>query len=110
MSVLHGHETMRDRLRSIPVFLDAGGARFQEHGLPDNPLPAIGAWILAADAAGQQEPHAMSLCTVDASGAPSSRALIVKDIDDDHLFFAPPSDSRKGLDIAANPRMAAHFH
>ncbi|MDI5912386.1 MULTISPECIES: pyridoxal 5'-phosphate synthase [Streptomyces] len=103
-------ETMRDKLRSIPVFADVGGGRFQGYGLPDNPLSAIGEWILAAGAAGQPEPHSMSLCTVDASGVPSSRVLIVKDIDDDSLFFATPSDSRKGLDIAANPHVAAHFH
>ncbi|WP_432011133.1 pyridoxine/pyridoxamine 5'-phosphate oxidase [Streptomyces cucumeris] len=103
-------ETMRSRLRSIPVFADVGDAHVEEHDLPDNPLPAIGEWILAAGAAGQQEPHAMSLCTVDASGVPSSRVLIVKDIAEDRLFFATPADSRKGLDIAANPHVAAHFH
>lgn len=101
---------MRDKLRSIPVFADVSGGRFQGHDLPDNPLSAIGEWILAADAAGQPEPHAMSLCTVDVSGVPSSRVLIVKDIDDDRLFFATPSDSHKGLGIAANPQVAAHFH
>lgn len=103
-------ETMRGKLRSVPVFAGVGGGRFQEHALPDNPLSAIGEWILAAGAAGRPEPHAMSLCTVDVSGVPSSRVLIVKDIDDDRLFFATPPDSRKGLDIAANPHVAAHFH
>ncbi|BBJ45746.1 pyridoxamine 5'-phosphate oxidase [Streptomyces antimycoticus] len=104
------HETMRDRLRSIPVFADVGNAHVQDHDVPDNPLPLVGDWILAAGATGQQEPHAMSLCTVDAAGMPSSRVLIVKDIDDESLFFATPSDSRKGRDIAANPQVAAHFH
>lgn len=75
-------ETMRDRLRSIPVFADVGTAHVQDHDVPDNPLPLVGDWILAAGATGQQEPHAMSLCTVDAAGMPSSRVLIVKDIDD----------------------------
>ncbi|WP_225850149.1 pyridoxal 5'-phosphate synthase [Streptomyces sp. HPF1205] len=103
---------MRDRLRTIPVFVgvDATAGRFEDDGPADNPLPAIGEWIFAAAAAGQLEPHAMSLCTVDASGVPSSRVLIVKDIDDEHLYFATPSDSRKGLDIAANPHVSAHFH
>jgi pyridoxine/pyridoxamine 5'-phosphate oxidase len=46
----------------------------------------------------------------DASGVPSGRVLTVKDIDDDRLFFATPSGSRKGLDIAAKPHVAAHLH
>ncbi|MGW6909106.1 pyridoxine/pyridoxamine 5'-phosphate oxidase [Streptomyces sp. NPDC054940] len=83
---------------------------FVRNRSPICPVHVIGDWILAAHAADRQEPHAMSLCTVDASGIPSSRVLIVKDIDDDDLYFATPSDSRKGRDIAANPHVAAHFH
>ncbi|MCQ8193032.1 pyridoxine/pyridoxamine 5'-phosphate oxidase [Streptomyces rugosispiralis] len=101
---------MRTRLRSIPVFANVRPTEFRETGLPDNPLPVIAEWILAADAAGQPEPHAMSLCTVGASGVPSSRVLIVKDIDDDRLYFATPADSRKGREIAANANVSAHFY
>ncbi|GGL61233.1 pyridoxamine 5'-phosphate oxidase [Streptomyces fumigatiscleroticus] len=104
------NETMRGRLRSIPVFANVPDAGFSEKDLPDNPVPVIGDWILAAHAAGQPEPHAMSLCTVGPSGVPSSRVLLVKDIDDDHLYFATPADSRKGREIAANPHVSAHFY
>ncbi|GAA1430957.1 pyridoxamine 5'-phosphate oxidase [Streptomyces thermospinosisporus] len=101
---------MRRRLRAIPVFKNVRAAEFREKDLPDNPLPVIADWILAAHAAGQPEPHAMSLCTVGPTGVPSSRVLIVKDIDDRHLYFATPAGSRKGLEIATNPHVAAHFH
>ncbi|GAA2390852.1 pyridoxal 5'-phosphate synthase [Streptomyces glaucosporus] len=106
-------EAIRDRLRGIPVFAHAGhvGAEdFEDSGLPENPVPVVAEWILAAHAAGQPEPHAMSLCTVDAQGIPSSRVLLVKDVDADRLFFATPADSRKGTDIASNPHVAAHFY
>lgn len=104
------NDTMRSRLRSIPVFADVQASAFSEKDLPENPLPMIADWIFAAHAAGQPEPHAMSLCTVGPSQVPSSRVLIVKDIDDDRLYFATPADSRKGLEIAANPQVSAHFH
>ncbi len=101
---------MRDRLRAIPVFENVRETEAEERVLPDNPLPLIADWLLAAHAAGQPEPHAISLSTVDRSGVPSSRVLIVKDIDGEGLFFATGADSRKGREIAANPRVAAHFH
>ncbi|KUN82220.1 hypothetical protein AQJ66_22650 [Streptomyces bungoensis] len=103
-------DATRSRLRSLPVFAGVEATGFPEKGLPDNPLPVVADWIFAAHAAGQQEPHAMSLCTVVPAGVPSSRVLIVKDIDDDRLYFATPSDSRKGREIAANPNVSAHFH
>ncbi|WP_030542517.1 pyridoxal 5'-phosphate synthase [Streptomyces albus] len=103
-------ETMRDRLRRISVFANAGPIDVKESELPENPVPMVAEWILAAHAAGQPEPHAMSLCTVGAGGLPSSRVLLVKDIDSDRLFFATPADSRKGVDIASNPHVAAHFY
>lgn len=103
-------EAMRDRLRRISVFADVGPVDFKESELPENPVPRVAEWILAAHAAGQPEPHAMSLCTVNAEGIPSSRVLLVKDIDTDRLFFATPADSRKGIEIASNPHVAAHFY
>ncbi|MFD4975653.1 pyridoxal 5'-phosphate synthase [Streptomyces sp. NPDC058424] len=104
------NETMRDKLRAIPVFASVKASTLPNEDLPDNPLPAIAGWIFEAHAAGQEEPHAMSLCTVGPAGIPSSRALIVKDIDDAHLYFATPSDSRKGREISANPNVSAHFY
>ncbi|MET8745969.1 pyridoxamine 5'-phosphate oxidase family protein [Streptomyces sp. NPDC004728] len=35
---------------------------------------------------------------------------IVKDIADGYVYFATPADSRKGLEIAENPHVSAHFH
>lgn len=101
---------MRDKLRAIPVFANVRTSEFSEKELPGNPLPAVAEWIFAAADAGQQEPHAMSLCTVSSAGIPSSRVLLVKDIDDEQLFFATSSGSRKGLEIAATSHVSAHFY
>lgn len=83
---------------------------FTTADLPANPLHAVEAWILAAAEAGQRDPHAMTLCTVGADGTPSSRVLICKDIDEQRIYFASRSDSRKGVEIAGQPRVAAQFY
>ncbi|SDK92666.1 Pyridoxamine 5'-phosphate oxidase [Glycomyces sambucus] len=102
--------SMREEFRALPVFAGLRQAVFEESGLPENPVPRIGEWILAAADAGQAEAHAMSISTVSAEGVPSSRVLLVKDLDEHRLFFATPSDSRKGFEIAANPNVALHFY
>jgi pyridoxamine 5'-phosphate oxidase len=100
----------RDVFRAIPVFQNVTHGALSAADLPDDPLPALTDWILAALADGQPEPHAMSLCTVAADGTPSSRVLLCKDIDAHQLYFATHADSRKGAEIAANSRVSVHFY
>lgn len=103
-------EKTRNQFRALQVFADLDPSGFTIEDLPANPLQALEEWILSAAEAGQAEPHAMTLCTVDADGTPSSRVLLCKDIDDERLYFATHSDSRKGQEIARNPRVAVQFH
>ncbi|WP_042405762.1 pyridoxine/pyridoxamine 5'-phosphate oxidase [Streptacidiphilus carbonis] len=102
-------ESIRDRLRAIPVFEDPAPA-VPLSDFPPDPLQALGDWIFRAAAAGQPEAHAMTLATAAADGTPSTRTLICKDIDRGRLYFASRSDSPKGVEIAQNSRVAAHFH
>ncbi|MCX5208531.1 pyridoxal 5'-phosphate synthase [Kitasatospora sp. NBC_00240] len=103
-------ETTRNRFRAIAVFEGLDPKGFTTADLAANPLEAVQEWILAAAGAGQAEPHAMTLCTVGADGTPSSRVLLCKDIDGERLYFASHSDSRKGVELADNPRVAVQFH
>lgn len=106
------HE-FRQALRQIPVFAGVPDALTEQdlealaHG---DPMLLMRAWLLEALDAGETEPHVMSLSTVDAAGAPSSRVLLCKDIDDSRLYFATDSGSRKGRELAARSTVAAHFH
>ncbi|MNT49598.1 Pyridoxine/pyridoxamine 5'-phosphate oxidase [compost metagenome] len=52
----------------------------------------------------------MTLATVDADGQPSARIVLLKGIDDRGFTFFTNYESRKGLDLAANPRAALLFH
>ena len=51
----------------------------------------------------------MTLATADAAGAPSARVVLLKDVDERGFAFYTNYDSRKGRDLAANPRAALCF-
>lgn len=59
-----------------------------------------------ARAAGVHEPEAMTLATADAGGAPSARVVLLRGLGPDGLDFYTNYESRKGRDLAANPRAA----
>lgn len=62
-----------------------------------------------AAAAGLKEPAAMSLATVDAGGRPAVRVVLLRGLDERGLVFYTNSHSRKGEELAANPRAALCF-
>lgn len=67
-------------------------------------------WFGQAVEAGQLEPHAMTLSTVDADGVPDARVLILKDLTDEGWWFASSSASIKGVELTANPVAALTFY
>ncbi|MEJ7138746.1 pyridoxamine 5'-phosphate oxidase [Comamonadaceae bacterium SL12-8] len=74
-----------------------------------NPMIQFQTWLDEAIAAGVPEPTAMTLATVDADGQPSTRVVLLKGVDDGLVWYTN-QDSRKGREIAANPRVALQFH
>ncbi|HUB95739.1 MAG TPA: pyridoxamine 5'-phosphate oxidase [Stellaceae bacterium] len=54
--------------------------------------------------------EAASLATADAGGAPSVRLVLVKEMGPGGFVFYTNIDSRKGLELARNPRAALCFH
>ena len=73
------------------------------------PLAALARWIDEAAAERALEPTAMTLATVGEDGAPSARVVLCKGLDAHGLRFYTSYDSRKGQDLAAEPRAAATF-
>jgi pyridoxamine 5'-phosphate oxidase len=57
-------------------------------------------------AEGVYEPTGMQLATADADGRPSVRTVLRKGLDDRGIVFFTNLDSRKGRELAANPRAA----
>jgi pyridoxamine 5'-phosphate oxidase len=100
---------MRSVLRALPV-LTGSAPDFDPSQTPSDPMSLFVAWFHTAVESGVPEPHAMTLSTVDASGSPDARVLILKDIDSAGWHFAVSAASRKGADLAANPLAALTFH
>ena len=53
--------------------------------------------------------NAMTLATVDQSGKPSTRTVLLKSVDERGFIFFTNHDSRKGRELAANPQAALTF-
>jgi pyridoxamine 5'-phosphate oxidase len=80
-------------------------------GLDPDPVLLLRAWLNDAERAGERLPNAMALATADASGAPSIRMVLLRGIrDDGSLRFYTNQESRKGRDLAANPRAAVTLY
>ncbi len=77
---------------------------------PDTPLPLFTTWFAEAVAAGQTEPHTMSLATSDAEGRPDVRIVMLHGADPDGWSFATHVSSRKGAQLADRPYAALGFY
>jgi pyridoxamine 5'-phosphate oxidase len=86
------------------------GIPLREEDLDDDPLRQFASWFGEAGAADVREPDAAALATASADGVPSVRMVLVKSFDERGFVFFSHYDSRKGREIAANPRAALLFH
>ncbi|MHC3469264.1 pyridoxine/pyridoxamine 5'-phosphate oxidase [Streptomyces sp. 7R007] len=77
---------------------------------PADPLALFTAWFAEAVAAGQPEPHTMSLATADADGDPDVRIVMLHGADAEGWSFATHASSRKGGHLAARPYAAVAFY
>jgi pyridoxamine 5'-phosphate oxidase len=83
---------------------------FDPAAAPGEPLALFTEWFAEAVAAGQTEPHTMSLATADADGTPDVRIVMLHGADADGWSFATHADSRKGRQLAARPYAALGFY
>lgn len=75
-----------------------------------DPSSLFEAWFADAEATEPDVPNAMQLATADASGQPTIRTVLLKGASPEGFTFYTNLDSRKGNELAANPRAALHFH
>lgn len=95
------------RLADLRVSYDAG--TLLEADLAATPLEQFRAWFNQALRVGLPEPNAMIVATADDVGAPSARTVLLKEADARGFAFYTNLGSRKGQDLAANPRASAVF-
>jgi pyridoxamine 5'-phosphate oxidase len=83
---------------------------FNPAAVAETPQDQFIVWLREAIAAGIQEPHAMTLATVDADGRPDARILILKDLDERGWHFATSRQSPKGQHLAGALDVALTFY
>jgi pyridoxamine 5'-phosphate oxidase len=85
------------------------GSPLRRADLDPDPLRQFAAWFAqAADAV--DAPEAVVLATATAAGEPSARMVLLKGFDQRGFVFYTNYFSRKGQEIAQNPRAAMLFH
>jgi pyridoxamine 5'-phosphate oxidase len=75
-----------------------------------DPFALFDAWYAEARASEPNDPDAMALATATPDGAPSVRMVLLKDFGRGGFVFYTNFASRKGAELAANPRAALLLH
>jgi pyridoxamine 5'-phosphate oxidase len=76
----------------------------------DDPIALFDNWFAEAREAERDEPNAMALATATPEGRPSVRMVLLKAHGPEGFTFYTHYGSRKGEEIAANPKVALLFH
>ncbi len=74
-----------------------------------DPFLQFEAWLKDAVAAELPDPTAMCVATVDASGQPSQRLVLLKDVSSKGFVFYTNLGSRKASELEHNPKVCLHF-
>jgi pyridoxamine 5'-phosphate oxidase len=75
-----------------------------------DPIEMFRAWMREAEAGEANDPNAVALATATMDGAPSVRMVLLKGLDERGFAFYTNAESRKGVELAQNPRAAMCFH
>lgn len=81
----------------------------------DDPFVLFHAWMSEAEKTEPNDPNAMAVATVDGSGLPNVRTVLLKGVDDASspergFVFYTNFESAKGQELLANPKAALLFH
>lgn len=84
-----------------------GGLRRKD--LLQNPIDQFDLWLQQAIDANLSDPTAMTVATVDSSGQPFQRIVLLKEVDNKGFVFFTNFGSRKAQQIANNGKVSLHF-
>jgi len=76
---------------------------------PNEPLDLLSRWIQEAREKGVIESNTMCLSTVDASGSPRSRMVLLKFLEGEEIGFFTNMESDKSIEIQSKPEVSATF-
>jgi pyridoxamine 5'-phosphate oxidase len=84
-----------------------GGLRRKD--LLSNPFEQFDSWLKQAIDANLSDPTAMTVATVDETGQPFQRIVLLKNIDERGLVFYTNLGSRKAKHLSSNHKISLHF-
>lgn len=76
----------------------------------DDPFAIARAWLAEAEGQEPNDPNAIALATVDATGLPNVRMVLLKEIEPQAFVFYTNYTSAKGREIAASGKVAFVLH
>ena len=82
----------------------------REEDVERDPLAQFTRWYEQAERAAVRAPEAAAVATATSEGEPSLRMVLVKRFDESGFVFYSNYESRKGRELAANPRAALLFY
>jgi pyridoxamine 5'-phosphate oxidase len=89
--------------------IDYSRAALDEEHTDADPIRQFTRWWDEAMSAQVREANAMTVATADGDGRPAARTCLLKGYDDRGFVFFTNYDSRKGRELAANPRACVLF-
>ena len=75
-----------------------------------DPIALFRAWFEEAKASEPNDPNAFTIATATPDGRPSARMVLLKDANERGFTFYTNYESRKGVELLANPQAALLFH
>jgi len=75
-----------------------------------DPFQIVRAWMAEAEASEINDPNAIALSTVDASGMPNARMVLLKDVEDDAFVFYTNYGSAKAAELDSAQKAAFVLH
>lgn len=96
---------MTDATKEAPNPLTSG-----DFTLADEPFRLFSEWLSDAEQSEPNDPNAMTLATVDETGLPDARMVLLKGLDTRGFVFFTNTESAKGRELAGNPKAALVFH
>ncbi len=91
------------------------GSSTPDFSAAEDPFALFHAWMAEAEKSEISDPNAMSVATVDQSGLPNVRTLLLKGVDDASspergFVFYTNFESAKGQELLANPKAGLLFY
>jgi pyridoxamine 5'-phosphate oxidase len=90
---------MNNKLGLDPAFLDK-----------ENPFKLFKLWMEEAKKSEPNDPNAVNVATVDSSGQPDNRMVLLKGLTENSFIFYTNLESKKSRDLRNNPKASMCFH